>query len=224
MLISRLFADKIIFVRARAIVEYGEGKGERIMTATSGQPRGGTDAMSLDDLEDALDQLNDEDVERLVAKAGAYALGTGVEPVDLLHDAITAALDGTRSWPRSIMLEAFLVMSMKSIASNLRRKARRTTPVDMSSESHGVQEAQQRFVFESEDQALSGIRCKALIEKVHDLFSDDEQALAVVLGRFDELSVQEICDFGNFDRKAYETVSKRVQRKLGEAVRGGAIQ
>ncbi|KQY35527.1 hypothetical protein ASD38_02930 [Caulobacter sp. Root487D2Y] len=194
------------------------------MTATAGQPQVRADAKSLDEVEDALEQLKDEDVERLVAKAGAYAVGTGVEPMDLVNEAVTAALDGSRSWPRDITLEVFLVMSMKSIAWNFRRKARRTTAVDMSTDGHSFQEAQQRFAFDVEAQTLSAIRCKALVKKVHDLFGDDEQALAVVMGRFDGLSIQEICDVWNFDRKSYETVSKRVQRKLGEAVRAGAIQ
>lgn len=194
------------------------------MTAVAEEQRPGVDVRSLDEIEDALDQLVGAGLERLVAKAGAYALGTGVEPMDLFHEAVRAVLDGSRSWPGDVSFEVFLVMSMKGIAWNLRRKSRRTTVVDMSVDGHVVQVQQQSSAPDTEAQMLAMVRSSELRDKVHDLFADDEPALAVVLGRFDELSVQEICDFGNFDRKTYEAVSKRVQRKLGEAVRSGAIQ
>jgi DNA-directed RNA polymerase specialized sigma24 family protein len=194
------------------------------MTASAEQSRAGSNAKSLDEVEDALDQLADEDIERLIAKADGFAFGTGVEGRDLFGDAVRSALEGARSWPDDITFVVFLTMSMKSIAWNLRRKARRTTSVDMSVEGHGAQDAQQRSAPDAETTALAGLRCKALVEKVFELFADDEKALAVVMGRVDRLPVDEICELGNIERNAYETVSKRVQRKLAEAIGSGAIQ
>lgn len=194
------------------------------MTASAGQPRAGSGVRSLDEVEDALDQLRDEEIERLLAVADGYAFGTGVEGGDLFGDAVKAALEEKRAWPDDVPFVAFLAMSMKSIASNLRRKAGRAVVTDMSVEGHGAQDAQRRYTPDPEATAVANLHCKDLVEKVFALFADDEKALAIVMGRIDQMPVDEICEWGNIERNSYETVSKRVQRKLKDAIGSGAIQ
>ena len=73
---------------------------------------------SKQDIVDELRGLTDADLGRLEQIARLRAIGLhDVEWRDLLHEAVTRMLEGTRQWPKDVGLVVFLRQTMRSIAS-----------------------------------------------------------------------------------------------------------
>ena len=84
------------------------------------------DDASTGDVARALAALTQADLLRLKRLAQLRArLVPGLDWEDLLNDALLRALDGSRRWPRSVPLRAFLAGIMRSLADARARERRR---------------------------------------------------------------------------------------------------
>jgi len=78
---------------------------------------------SLKEVSAALAKLNSADMVRLAQFARLRAMGiSSADWEDLLHEAIQRALSGSRKWPKKITILAFLLGTIRSVASEFRRK------------------------------------------------------------------------------------------------------
>jgi hypothetical protein len=79
------------------------------------------------DIARAIQRLSDADLVRLKALARLWTRGlpSCVGWADVLHEAITRALDGSRKWPPDVPILAFLSGIMRSICDDQWRRARR---------------------------------------------------------------------------------------------------
>lgn len=152
-----------------------------------------------------------------------YLSGTDMQPADLLQEALLRALEeeGGRRWPKHITFVKFLDRSMESIAGHHRgsMKAegdakRATRSLEPPPPKKGVSDPAPIY----SDSAEEELAAKDEVERLREFFGDDTQGFRAVWCRALEMSTEEILQDLGIDSKEWETVRKRVQRKLAKYV------
>lgn len=158
----------------------------------------------------AIESLSDADFAKLMVIArgftGARIRGTVTEPEDLVQDAIAKTLDGRRRWNKSVSIMKHLDRVMESDAGHIAEK-------------HAAHSAQP--IPEGTAEPIAKIRDPAAsmealdeLEHILRLFTGDETALEVLRLKGDGLSASEIQRELGMDKTQYETVTKRIRRRL----------
>jgi DNA-directed RNA polymerase specialized sigma24 family protein len=168
--------------------------------------------LDSEDISEAFDspenKLKLDEIERIALR------GTDLSPGDLLHEALSAAIMGDRKCPRDVPFMAFIVQTMRSIASHHREKRRRE-----SADGGAAQEAQEaRPVFSTvtsdPEQMLIERESEDTVGAIHDCFEGDEQAQMVVLGWSEGYRGKELRDFVGVDQAALDYATKRIRRSM----------
>ena len=153
---------------------------------------------------------------RLIAKSFCRTRPTGgfVEPGDLVGEAVAKTLDGTRRWNRSVSILKHLDRVMESESGHVieKRKSQRTVPIPM--EEH-EQPVQPEVDEDARDNAESEL------DELLSLFTDDQKALDVLELKGQGLSASEIKDELGIGQTAYDTVTKRIRRRLAKHLTNG---
>ena len=177
----------------------------------------GTQRAHLDTAEfvAALRALVPAEMLRLRKKAAYHAPGTGMEGDDLLQEAIRRALeeDG-RNCPRDVPMPVFLDNAMRSIASGEREKYARESPADTDDEEDGLIDREPDPSPSPAEAALARIELERVVSRLQDVFADDPQAQAVLIGDMEGWTAEEIRDMENMDAKQYAAARKRVRRAV----------
>lgn len=184
------------------------------------------ETVSTAELVAALGALGPADLARLnmLAKVRARYC-PGLEWRDLLHDAVDRALDGSRSWPRGLPLLFFLRETMRSLASEYRRKyvdGLIRNECDLPAAADG-QSPLLSVVSESPgiEQDLSARQTLASILK---MFDGDDQALIILDAMARDASPDEIQRAGHMSPTQYASAQKRIRRGLARAYPEGMPQ
>lgn len=179
-------------------------------------------SLSKDEVYRVLEQLSDEDYQRIRYKARTYARGlVNMSAEDLIHETFTALLGQDRDFPSDVAPVVVVMNAMHSEASNLRE--RETTGaidhfVDVSEivcddadddEAGGISVIPRTEV--TPERIVSG---QKLFKQLMDSLANepDLQDLAVAWGM--ELTSQEAADSLGWDMKQYEAARKRLNRRL----------
>ncbi|MEQ1519031.1 MAG: hypothetical protein ABL931_21335 [Usitatibacteraceae bacterium] len=184
------------------------------------------ETVSTAELVAALGALGPADLARLnmLAKVRARYC-PGLDWRDLLHDAVDRALDGSRSWPRGLPLLFFLRETMRSLASEYRRKyvdGLIRNECDLPAAADG-QSPLLSVVSESPgiEQDLSARQTLASILK---MFDGDDQALIILDAMARDASPDEIQRAGHMSPTQYASAQKRIRRGLARAYPEGMPQ
>lgn len=186
---------------------------------------------TAEEVSEALEKLHPADWARLYAFAknrvrvvGLY--GSAVDAGDLMHDAVTALLEGRRTWdPKRVDFVGVLMGAMRSIASNCRErslKSGRCVPesqVAFDSDGDGSgglvglcpdprPDPERQLVLAEEQEATM-----RLVRELYDSFDGDAQAQLVMDGWREGLSAAAIREALEISTSAYETVARRIRRK-----------
>ena len=164
-----------------------------------------------------IDNLQKADHAKLLLIARGFARirlkGTVVEPDDLVHDAIVKTLDGRRRWNRRVTIIKHLDRVMESDAGHIAAK-RVGRGTDQLAESHAEPATQ-------EHNPEARLQIRDDLEDLVALFAEDKTALQLVRLKSDGLSASEIrCELG-MEKTHYETVSKRIRRRLAKRLAEG---
>lgn len=137
---------------------------------------------------------------------------------DLLQEALTRALEGSRKCPRNVSVFRFLDGVMQSISSD-DVKARMRRPEQTFSSMgddeaafdapDGGPSAEQKIV---DEQAVSAIK-KAMI----DLFADDPVAQTIVEGDMEDMKGEELRALTELDPKAFASKRRFIRRQIERA-------
>lgn len=168
------------------------------------------DAAGIAEIQDAIGSLSPGDAVRLerfarnrVARVGWAAQQRTYE--DLFHDAIVAALSGTRRWnPSKATLVQCLMGAMKSISSHW-AEHQRTEP-----ERTGLDSGEGMNVPVHDPDSLAA---RETLSRLETIFSDDEDAFLVIEGWRNGMKGPEIRTSLGFSETKYETVVRRIRRK-----------
>jgi len=156
----------------------------------------------------AIRELSDTDVHRLLLIARGLIRGVGLDPKELLGEAITKLLDGSRKVPRSEKLMPVLVNAMRGIVWN-ERKLHDNARVDS-----GNDEAL-NSVANEQPTPEELLRRKNLRAAVLEDFAGDDVAQAICEGWFfEDMSEKDLCDLTGLDATRLASKKRAITRKL----------
>lgn len=181
------------------------------------------DHASPDEAAEALEQLGSAGLLRLeqIAKNRVRGLHH-VEWADLLQEAVTRVMEGTRKWPRELPIIDFMAGVMKSLANEYWKQRKRTAEAGI------VLEAETSPIGEPDfagaiDAAPSGnpgpdreLEAKCELEAIEALFIGDEDALAIVMAKAEGYTPQKIQNDFGITATRYDSKLRKIRRKLNE--------
>ena len=163
----------------------------------------------------ALSALALTDLLRLRKKSAYRAMGTGMEGDDLLHEAVQRTLeDDGRNCPADVPVAVYLDNAMRSIAEAEREKYARQTPAGDGHDEDSLVGKLADGNPSPADAALDRIELQRVVDRIQEIFADDPQAQAVVIGDMEGWSPEEIRQMEPMDDKQYAAARKRVRRAL----------
>ena len=182
-------------------------------------PEASSEVLSVEELRTALEQLSATENLRLTKAARYFVLGTTMEPAELLNEAVSRALDGTRSCRLGLRIVPFLIGAMKSIAW-AHRDAHNEAPRLVSLSATGTETTALQVPAKgrnAEEWLVAREDYESQRAALEILFADDEPAFLVVTGDIDGMSAEEIRVELDLDLKAYASVRRRIRRKINQA-------
>ena len=164
----------------------------------------------------ALRRLSDADIRRLEQLARLRAIGLhAVEWRELLHEAIARMLDGTRQWPKDVPLVVFLRETMRSIASvHWRRLERSVVVAGSEMKADGETDGAVDEALDETGHPERGASAAETLERIGNLFRDDEEALRVLAGMASGSGPKEIQAESGMDATRYASTQRRIRRRL----------
>ena len=133
------------------------------------------------------------------------------DPADLLHDAVAATLAGRKHWRKaSVPIAKHLSRAMDNISGHLVAKGiKHTAACDAIGREH--QDATSGGMIQN------GVAAREELGIIHDIFSGDTQALELVRLKALGKTASEIRAQMGIDNTQFDTVTKRIRRKLAKA-------
>ena len=173
------------------------------------------DFLDSEEISEAFDSLSPENRLKLYEIERISLRGTDLSPGDLLHEALCAAIMGDRKCPRDVPFMAFIIQTMRSIASHHREKRRRE-PADGGAAQEAAETPAVVFSAAASDpeQILIERESEDTVVAIHDCFEGDEQAQMVVLGWSEGYRGKELRDFVGVDQAALDYAIKRIRRTM----------
>ena len=175
----------------------------------------------------ALQQLGEKDLRRLDEVARIRAAGLApLEGRDLLNEAIARMLEGRRQWPRDVRLDVFLLETMRSIASEHRRRQESARLV-AESELRADSETGDGAIAMAGDVSMAPEARATAAETlawIDALFSEDADAQAVMAGKTEGMSPAEIQKEQAMDETRYATTLRRIRRGVAGLSKEGGKQ
>ena len=163
----------------------------------------------------ALVALEPADLIRLRKKSTYRAVGTGMQGDDLLNEAILRTLEEHgRNCPANVPVAVYLDNAMRSIANGEREKYARRMPVG---DGHDEKSAVGKLPDGNPspaDTALDRIELERVVDRIQEIFADDPQAQAIVIGDMEGWSSEEIKEMEPMDNRQYASARRRVRRAL----------
>jgi len=158
------------------------------------------------------DGLSRDDKLKLYAVEAMLRRGTGFGKTELLREAICRTLDGDRKCPRNVVFMAFLIMTMKSIASHARKEAGRTVAM-AECEPASLNATDVPTAQSPEDDLIIA----SMLREIYGRLKGDDEATLVLMGWEDELRGQDLRIATGLDQSALDYAIRRIRacaRKL----------
>ncbi len=200
----------------------GARKGAHVLTD---KPQSKTEKVATaEEISEAIEKLLPAEWAKLYAiarnRARMMALyGDAVDEFDLVQLAVTALLEGNRTWnAKKVSFVGLLMGAMRSIASNHKEKALTSGYAEPESQL-ALNAEEEEFISVTErhpDARLTPEQQLVLanwVAEVYDFFNDDSEACLVMDGWRDGLSGTDIIETLEIERKGYETIVKRIRRQ-----------
>lgn len=173
--------------------------------------------LSSDAFRHALTGLEEEDRLRLKRKADSFAYIVGMEPDDILHEAITRTLEGSRRCPADVEIVVYLGNAMRSIASEQSRKAVSEVHAEATDDPRGGVSSYDHSG--PADAPASHTELYAVLARLESHFENDQEAYSVVWGLLDGSDPEEIRQRVGMSDTEYQTARRRVRRAIERLLR-----
>lgn len=172
---------------------------------------------SEDEVREHLLELDDDALYRLEVAAARYRRALPKHDVEeLVNEALQRALDGRRKWRRDVAFMAFMLETMRSIASEWLKRNLRDVPDSQIGVSSGEDDEGESFLERqstAEGDPEAAARFRDVADRLERVFgSGDDEVMGVVLGRIEGLSPAETQKEFNMTPKAYAAAQKRLRR------------
>lgn len=183
------------------------------------QPEGQVgDRITVAEIHDSIAALSEADTARLVTAAQAFSRLCGLEAEDLLQEALTRALEGTRTCERGTSFVPFICGVMKSFVSQ-ENKARKIgfrltvllrdgepVPPDVPANDPSPERS-----------AISAVDDRPLLAEIEAAAVGDEQVQLLIEGTYDGMRGEKLQELLGVDAKGLATVRRRLRRLIQAA-------
>lgn len=174
---------------------------------------------------EALASLTDADWLRLekVAQYQVYRYAS-INPQEVLNEAVLRVLSGDRKCRPGLEFLQFLRGAIRSIADEFRKKEKEAIGAgEIAIESYAPDRRDYQDTADSSNPLESQLRDKELVERIWELFSDDEDVQALLFGAEEGMTGVEIQRKFNFTTNEYGAARKRLERKLASYLKEGRV-
>jgi hypothetical protein len=192
-------------------------------------------AATSDEIRQAIESLSAEDVYRINKAAMLCLSGTEYQTGDeIINEAIVRTMNAAsgmkgRRWPKRIPFVAYMIETLKGLASDSRKSSLQTKTDSMdamavSIEGVSVDDVLGRLEYYHQDVPTQAIEleetqerrdcAKADAEIIDNFFANDDEIKWIIMGHKDGLSVSEILELANMTQTQYETTRRRFRRGL----------
>jgi DNA-directed RNA polymerase specialized sigma24 family protein len=184
-------------------------------------PANDGDRFTVVEIHDSIENLSDGDIARLVSAAKVFSRLSGIVADDLLQEAYTRALEGSRTCGRSTNVVAFLCGVMKSLASQeIEARKNGFRPVAVLRSGEPVLPDIAADIVSPEQSAVSAIDDRDALAKIDALVADDEQLQFLLEGIDDQMRGAELQELLGTDDKGLAALRKKLRRRLQSAFPG----
>jgi DNA-directed RNA polymerase specialized sigma24 family protein len=186
------------------------------LTATEAESAESVD-LTTAEIRAAIEAFDDATLLRLERVAKYYAQGCGIAADDLLQETVLKSLAGKRICPRHVPVPAFLCNAMRSLACAAHKKSQANPTEEALARSSEEEDLSGTIVSSDpgpEEQVLSKDDVNRFVNELDALFADDPDAQLVLAGLCQEMTREEIQADCELSDTAYETIRKRIRRKL----------
>ena len=172
---------------------------------------------STEELASALTSLSTADLLRVKQIAKLRCVGlSSITWEDLVNEAVTRTLAGTRRWPHAVPLIAFLAQTIRSIASEewRRRDHEQTTlETDLGFDETETPMTLADFAVDLIDPEREAVARKTL-SNIETLFHDDYEAGTILRGFAEGATPEQIQSSASLTKTQYASAQKRIRRRL----------
>jgi hypothetical protein len=173
-------------------------------------PDGGVH-LDHDEVLATIDALSPEDRLRLDGIEGVLRRGTQFAPRGLVHEAFCRVIMGDRRCPKDVPFMAFLVMTMKSIASHDREQRWKTLQLVPRHGEASVAPSDLAANQLNPEEHLVEQQSGDTVKRIHEEFSDDPDAQLVIMGWADGSRGRELREATGFDQAGLDYAIKRIR-------------
>jgi DNA-directed RNA polymerase specialized sigma24 family protein len=186
--------------------------------------------LSQSEIAEAIRGLPDAGWLRLRKIANAFARNCPLEADDLLHEAFTRAIAGTRQCPRHVDVIRFLAEAMHSIASDGTKARKRQDEAQAkhpafrlmpTAGNTGDNHPPALPVPSPEDVAASEEEAARIKAAVLSLFADDLTVQTIVEGDMEDMEAEEIRSLTGLDKVSYASKRRLIRRRIERAFPNG---
>lgn len=183
--------------------------------------------LDIDEIRTAVRSLTNADLLRLARIARTYEFGVGLEGMDLVNEAISRAMSGTRACPRDVPFVVFLKNAMRSIASSERARVREEPMLE--STTVGLGDGSSAWDLpddgrNAEDSLIAHQDMQARLHALETLFANDDDAQLVLMGDLEGMSAAEIRSMNGWSEQDLASVRRRMRRRLAARYPDGWVQ
>ena len=183
--------------------------------STSGEvPQPETKHLAPEEVLERLDSLSAEDKMRLRLIERRKLGGTDFKEGELYKEAVCRAIVGQRKCPRDKSFVAFLVQTMRSIASHRRAALAKHVPLEKT-DRHG-KTAKLQIASDQLDPEATLIEREAvdIVSHIYDCLAGDEQAQSVILAISYEEKGKAVRDAAGVDQATFDYAMKRIRKVM----------
>lgn len=188
-----------------------------------------TEHLAPDEFIEALKAMPPDDKMKLIRIDRGLRGGTGRGLGELLHEAQCATIVGERHFPRATPIIAYMILTMRSIASHDREKLQRFVSGDVEDE---VAEMTadgtilpvnadatpildpERELIEKEEEEAAARKARETVASIFALFDKEDDCQFVLMGWMEGLRGKPLREFVGVDQKQLDYLSKKIWRRV----------
>lgn len=181
---------------------------------------------TAEEISSAIEKLTKAELAKLHSfarnRARMMALrGSAFTEEDLVSEAVVSLLEERRHWnPRKVDFLGVLMGAVRSIASNYKTATESghfALPASQVSSAEDIEDEAPTmvdFLPDSRPSPEKALTIRNLVFEVYESFSEDPEALVIMDGLRDLMTGSQIIEALEIDRTAYETIVRRIRRKI----------
>jgi DNA-directed RNA polymerase specialized sigma24 family protein len=164
----------------------------------------------------ALELVNKMDLLRLKSIARIYARGLPPEGAweDMLQEALTRVLTGSRRRPEGVTIVAFVAGILRSLRADYWRRARRESGDNQLRVDHRLDESLALDLVDPTPGPERALDARQQIALIKLLFAGDPAALRIIDGLRDGLSAEQIRLSTGLSKTDYDSARRRIRRTV----------